>query len=69
MEDIYIFFRKLKSDKLKRIYDKDIEKIAEMMENLYRCCFRFNLTIKQTEFMLEESLRPFLGTWIEDDRI
>lgn len=65
MEDIYRFFNKLKSDKLKRIYEKDNQEIAEMMENVYNCCFRFNLTIKQTEYMLEEAIRPFIGSWIE----
>lgn len=65
MEDIYKFFNKLKSDRLKRIYEKDNQEIAEMMDNVYKCCFRFNLTIKQTEFMLEEAIRPFIGSWIE----
>lgn len=66
MDNIYNFFKKLNNDRLKRIYEKDNQEISEMMENVYKCCFRFNLTVKQTEYILEESIRPFVGTWIEE---
>ena len=66
MDNIYNFFKKLNNNRLKRIYEKDNQEISEMMENVYKCCFRFNLTVKQREYMLEESIRPFVGTWIEE---
>ena len=66
MEDIYNFFKNSKNDRLKKIYERDSQEISEMMDNVYRCAFRFNLTIKQTEYLLEEAIRPFIGTWIEE---
>lgn len=66
MDDIYKFFNKLKDEKLKSIYEKDQQEITEMIERIYKCCFRFNLTVNQTKYMLEEALGPFIGTWIEE---
>ena len=56
------------SDKqrIQKIYENDHQEISQMIDNIYKCAFRFNLTVKQTEYLLEESLKPFIGTWIEE---
>ena len=52
----------------KRASDKDICKdysdysyeIIKMMENIYRCCYRFDLFPNQTLFLLNNALEPFV---------
>lgn len=41
-------------------YYKDYPKeVQESLENIYRACWRFNLTDRQTIYMLNEALKAF----------
>ena len=40
-------------------YEKYSKEVQESLENIYRACWRFNLTDRQTIYMLNEALKAF----------
>lgn len=50
------FLTRKKQDHLIKIYKESSEEIHNLMDKLYSCAFRFNLTDKQTIFLIEESI-------------
>ena len=63
-EELIHFLNRVKEQELLKIYEKDNQEIHELIDNVYKCAFRFNLTDKQTVYLLKESLKPFID-WIE----
>lgn len=58
MEDLKHFLFRTNQDNLLNIYETDTQEIHNLMERLYSCGFRFNLTDRQIIFLLSEALEP-----------
>lgn len=41
-------------------YDNYSIEIKKMMENIYNCCYRFDLFPRQTLYILNSALEPFI---------
>ena len=63
MEDLNHFLFRTKQDRLLDIYETDTQEIHILMNKLYKCAFRFNLTDNQTIYLLNEALGS-LHSWI-----
>lgn len=49
----------LKDNELFMYYRNAPKEIQKQMDNVYKACYRFNLSNTQTLFMIRELLRPF----------
>lgn len=67
MENIKEFLIRTKQDRLLNIYQTDTQEIHNLMDKLYKCAFRFNLTGNQTIYLLDEALRS-LDSLIDLDK-
>ena len=58
MEGIHHFLFRMNEADLLNVYEKAGKEIHKLMDKLYSCAFRFNLSDRQTVFLIREILEP-----------